>query len=185
MKRKNILLFGVSNVGKTSAGMLLAQKLGYDFYDLDEEVKKYYQVTLEEFVNTGTLWERDRKRGVVIDKILRKNHNKVFAISPIAYSENFNYHLLRKDVVAIDMLDTPQHIFDRLVFSDENDEIYEDEEYKNAHKRYYLSEIQKDILYYEQSYFFVKNKFFVNNDSIEKVANRLIEEFRLTIYKKE
>lgn len=35
----NILLFGISNVGKTSAGKLLAQKLGYDFYDLDEEVK--------------------------------------------------------------------------------------------------------------------------------------------------
>lgn len=50
-----IYLFGVSNVGKTTTGELLAEKLGYVFYDLDEEVKKYFNVTLEEFVNTGTL----------------------------------------------------------------------------------------------------------------------------------
>ncbi len=175
----NILLFGISNVGKTSVGIVLAQKLGYDFYDLDEEVKKYYKITLEEFVNTGTLRERDQKRGLVIDRILRKKQDKVFAISPIAYSEIFNVHLFRKDVIAIDMLDTPNHIFDRLVFSDENDEVYEDEEYKNSHKEYYLSDIQEDIVFYERSYFHIKNKFFVNNDSIEIVVNRLIKEFHL------
>ena len=35
-----ILLFGVSNVGKTTVGKLLAEQFGYRFYDLDEEVKK-------------------------------------------------------------------------------------------------------------------------------------------------
>ncbi|MFV0341973.1 MAG: shikimate kinase, partial [Anaerocolumna sp.] len=35
-----ILLFGVSNVGKSITGELLAHRLGYDFYDLDEEIKK-------------------------------------------------------------------------------------------------------------------------------------------------
>ena len=36
----NILIFGISNVGKTSVGKLIASKLNYDFYDLDEEIKK-------------------------------------------------------------------------------------------------------------------------------------------------
>ena len=36
-----ILLFGVSNVGKTTVGKQLAERLGYMFYDLDEEIKKY------------------------------------------------------------------------------------------------------------------------------------------------
>lgn len=35
-----ILLFGISNVGKTTIGTMLAKQLGYSFYDLDEEVKK-------------------------------------------------------------------------------------------------------------------------------------------------
>ena len=43
------------------------------------------------------------------------------------------------DVLAIDLLDTPEHIFERLVFSNEEDEVYEDNEYKNAHKNYYMS----------------------------------------------
>ena len=59
----NVLLFGVSCVGKTTLGALLAQSLGYEFFDLDEETKKYYSMTLEEFVHTGTLRERDIMRG--------------------------------------------------------------------------------------------------------------------------
>lgn len=82
-----IYLFGVSNVGKTTTGELLAEKLGFVFYDLDEEVKKYFNVTLEEFVNTGTLEERDQKRAEVLEKIAGDRHNKVVAVTPIAYME--------------------------------------------------------------------------------------------------
>ena len=57
-----ILLFGVSNVGKSITGELLAQRLGYDFYDLDEEIKKHCNTTLEELISTGTLRERDQIR---------------------------------------------------------------------------------------------------------------------------
>ena len=41
----NILLFGVSNVGKSVSGKLLASHLNYVFYDLDEEVKKDQNMT--------------------------------------------------------------------------------------------------------------------------------------------
>jgi shikimate kinase len=84
-----ILLFGVSNVGKTVIGEKLAQSLGYVFYDLDEEVKKYYDTTLEEFVKTGSLNERDKKRGLVISKIMESTVDKIIAITPIYYSSNF------------------------------------------------------------------------------------------------
>ena len=35
-----ILLFGVSNIGKSTIGKMLANRINYHFYDLDEEVKK-------------------------------------------------------------------------------------------------------------------------------------------------
>ena len=35
----DILLLGVSNVGKSSIGELLAKKIHYDYYDLDDIVK--------------------------------------------------------------------------------------------------------------------------------------------------
>lgn len=53
--------FGISNVGKTTIGTILAKELGYSFYDLDEEVKKEFQMTLEEFVHTENLRWRDQK----------------------------------------------------------------------------------------------------------------------------
>ena len=41
---------------------MLANRINYHFYDLDEEVKKEYQMTLEEFVGTKNLRWRDQKR---------------------------------------------------------------------------------------------------------------------------
>lgn len=65
-----ICLFGVSNVGKTTVGKLLAERLDIKFVDLDEEVKNRLKMSLEEFVNTENLWWRDQKRGSIIKKML-------------------------------------------------------------------------------------------------------------------
>ena len=54
----NILLFGVSNVGKTTIGKIMAEKLGYSFYDLDDEVKKYYG-----YKNLDAFLEQNRGKG--------------------------------------------------------------------------------------------------------------------------
>ena len=56
-----ILLFGISNVGKSRIETMLAKGLGHSFYDLDEEVKKEFQLTLEEFVHTENLRRKDQK----------------------------------------------------------------------------------------------------------------------------
>lgn len=100
-----IFLFGISNVGKTTIGEKLAKRLGFMFYDLDEEVKKYYDTTLEEFVNTGTLNERDKKRGRIISEIMKSSLDKIIAISPVYYASNFNKHISGKDVLAIELQD--------------------------------------------------------------------------------
>ena len=42
-----IYLVGISCVGKTTIGRLLAEKMNYSFYDLDDEIEKYYQKPIE------------------------------------------------------------------------------------------------------------------------------------------
>lgn len=42
----NIILFGVSCMAKTTVGKIMAEKLGYKFYDMDEETKILYNCTL-------------------------------------------------------------------------------------------------------------------------------------------
>lgn len=175
----NILLFGVSNVGKTTTGQLLASKLGYIFYDMDEEVKSYLHITLEEFVNTVWPYERDKIRGEILGKLILRQEDKVIAVTAMYYSRWFSKYLLRDDVTAIELQDSPEHIFSRLVFSDENDQVYKDDEYRDAHAAYYLREIKKDITYYRKAFSKITNKVNIDGDPPEKVVERLMEQFDL------
>ena len=176
-----ILLFGVSNVGKSTIGSMLAKQLGFCFYDLDDEVKNEFQVTLEEFVNTENLRWRDQKRGRIIKKILARDENMVFAITPISYTENFSKRIIGDDILPIELVDTPANIFDRLFFSDADDITYEDDEYKNQHRDYYMTEIQADIDWYGNvfSKIGITNKFEIRNESPEIAVKRLIMEYGL------
>ena len=175
-----ILLFGISNVGKSITGELLAKQLGYHFYDLDEEVKRRRQTTIETFVTTIILEERDYIRGNIIGEIFDEDtENKVIAITPMTFYDNFEDYLEYPDVLAIELRDTPDNIFNRLAFSDENDVLYFDDDYKNAHAKHYLDEIAKDLEWYGQCNKKVTNKFEMNGDIPEEVVSRLIAEYNL------
>lgn len=65
--------------------------------------------------------------------VMERGENKVFVISPIAYPENFEHYLQGDDVVAIDLLDTPENIFNRLVFSNDKAEIVVDRMVEEYH----------------------------------------------------
>ena len=176
-----ICLLGVSNVGKTTVGKLLAERLDIKFVDLDEEVKNRLKISLEEFVNTENLRWRDQKRGSIIKKIIKMEEDVVFAISPISYIENFKTSIISDDNLLIELYDTPENIFSRLIFSDENDEIYTDDNYKNANKDYYMKEIQADLDWYGMvnAKIGIHNRVFVNNKSPEEVVDRIITKYNL------
>jgi len=176
-----ILLFGVSNVGKTTVGKLLSEKLAVGFYDLDQEIKTHLGMTLEEFVNTSDLHWRDQKRGSMIKRIISFDENLVLSVTPISYIDNFKTRIAADDILMIELYDTPENIFSRLVFSDVNDNVYEDVEYKEAHRDHYLKEIRSDLDWYGKVFhqLGIRNRVFVNNDPPEKVAQRIIETYNL------
>ena len=110
-----ILLFGVSNVGKSTVGKLLTERLGFDFVDLDEEIKKRMEISLEEFVNTANLRWRDQKRGSIIKKIVKLEENIVLAVTPISYAENFKTRIIADDILLIELYDPPEKVVDRII----------------------------------------------------------------------
>lgn len=177
----NILLFGVSNIGKTTIGEIVADKLGYDFYDLDEVIKRTYKVSMQGFIDKYWLRiTRDEIRGELLGEIIRSDGDKVVAVSPMYYSKYFSRYLKKGEAFGIELQETPENIFERLIFTDENDQLYDDcVEYREAHKKYYLKEIKKDRTFFKKSFSKIENKFMMNNDSPEVAAERLIEQFDL------
>ena len=171
-----IMLFGVTNVGKTVTGKRLAEKLGYSFFDLDDEIKKRFQMTLEIFIKENPYpYERGKIKGEILKDLISKNkNNMVIAVSPIYYARHFNKLIDLEQVIAIELQDSEVNIFERLVFSDENDNVYEDDEYKEAHRDYYIKDIHEDIVLSKRLFKKIKNKYLINNRPVEKVVDDLI-----------
>jgi shikimate kinase len=171
-----IMLFGVSCVGKTSTGEKLAEKLNYRFIDLDNEIKCRFNTTIEQFINDYPYpYERSKIKGNILrDLIYEYKDNSVIAVSPIYYARSFNYLLDLKQVIGIELQDTAEHIFERLVFSDENDNVYKDDEYKEKHKKGYIKNIRSDITYTKRTFNKVKYKYFIDNRPIDLVVDDLM-----------
>ena len=121
------------------------------------------------------LYERCVIKGKILKKIVNDNgDDMVIAVSPIYYARNFNYLLQQEGVIAVELQDTEEHIFERLVFSDENDNIYRDDEYKEEHKDYYMKEIHEDIMCMKRAFKKIQWKYFIDNKSIEQVSEELM-----------
>lgn len=171
-----ILLFGISNIGKTKTGEKLAEKLGYSFLDLDEEIKKRLNTTLEEFIREYPFPHgRYKVKGKILrDLVNNPKENTVIAVSPIYYARNFNSLLDLEQVVAIELQDSEEHIFQRLIFSDQDDNPYHDDEYKEEHKDSFLKAIHGDIVYARKCFKKITNKYFIDNKPINQVVEDLI-----------
>jgi len=170
------MLFGVTNVGKTVTGEKLAKKLNYLFLDMDEEIKKRFHTTLEKFIQENPFpHERDQIKGKLLKSLLNEyKDNVVIAVSPFFYARNFNSLLDLEQVIAIELQDSEEHIFERLIFSDENDNVYKDDEYKEEHKDHYIKEIHEDIVYARRVYKKIENKYFINNRPVDQVVDELM-----------
>ena len=110
---------------------------------------------------------------------------KTSELSELAHTEQepiFITKISGDGMLAIELYDTPENIFDRLVFSDENDIIYTDDPYKNEHREYYMRDIRADLDWYGKIYaeIGIRNRVFIDNDLPANVVERIISEYNLT-----
>lgn len=169
-----ILLFGISNVGKSTIGKQLSRKLGYDFDDLDEEIKIQYG-KIDSFQSVYPFdYERHRKRGEILKEIIDKyDDNVVIAVSVINYSRFINDIIKNKEILAIEIQDKPENILKRLVYADEEDKIFAINISNIEEQKYYLKDIKKDITYYKKIYRKIENKFDIDGKLPEEATEDL------------
>ena len=169
-----ILLFGITNVGKTTIGKLLSEKLNYEFDDLDEEIKRRYG-KIDTFRNKYPwTYERHKERGKILSDIVNKyDDNVVIAVSSIFYVRCFSKLLENENILAIELQDKPENILKRLVYADEDDNVFPLEITTEEARKYYLSEVIKDITFFKRTYAKITNKFDMNGEDPETVTDRL------------
>lgn len=169
-----ILLFGITNVGKSTIGKFLSEKLNYEFDDLDEEIKRRYG-KIDNFINKYPwTYERHKERGKILSDIVNKyDDNVVIAVSSIFYVRCFSKLLEDENILAIELQDKPENILKRLVYADEDDNVFPLEITTEKERKYYLSEIKKDITFFKRTYAKITNKFDMNGEDQETVTERL------------
>lgn len=170
-----ILLFGVTNVGKSTIGKMLSKKMKYDFDDLDEEIKRRYG-RIDDFQREYPWdYERHKKKGEILKEIINQyEDNVVISVSAIFYSRFFNRTIDDEKILAIELRDKPENIVNRLVYADENDKIHK-LKFEDIEELYYLQEIQKDIAYYKKIYSKIKYKFDIDGRTANEATKELVK----------
>ena len=114
----------------------------------------------------------------MLNRVIANKDNVVVAITPTSYIKYYRKVINQDNVMCLYLTDTVENIFNRLIFTDENDNVLLDsEEYRNKHKDYYMKDIESDLFYYGQIYSFIKNIVHVDNKPQEEVADYIIKEF--------
>ena len=87
----NIFLTGVSCVGKSTLGKILADRLNYQFYDLDSEIEKYFGESIERLMSRYLTGHNFRyKIGVVVlkDILFNRSSNDSVIVLPTSLNQS-------------------------------------------------------------------------------------------------
>ncbi len=149
-----IFLIGAACVGKTTIGRRLAERLNVTFFDLDEEVEEFFGISIErlqkKFLTMPTYREEAAK---VLRRILEwpDSCDSVIALPPSGLMGGY-WRVMKKTTGIIIVLDDrPENIVERIRFFDIDSKSV-DQELTPREKRWYLSEMKKDLAYFGKTY---------------------------------
>ena len=147
-----ILLIGVSCVGKTTIGRLLARKLGYPFFDFDQEIENHFGAPIER-LQAGFLtpYSYRKETAPVLKRILTENPESVIALPPSGLRDAYSRVIKKADCLTIALEDTPDNILRRIVFYDADSRRL-DKTLTDTEKTLYRKEIAADIAFFKKSY---------------------------------
>lgn len=175
-------LVGMSCVGKTTIGKILAEKIGYQFFDLDVEIQKYYNATITTIQNECfNMNEYRDKASVVLDKLFANNNNAIIAGTPsglkFAYLSVYKKHKSTTELYSVHIQDTMENILERLKFFDKESNPIE-VELNERQKQVYLKELRADYNYFKESYKKADFTIDISNLSLDVVPDQVLSELR-------
>ena len=168
-----IAFFGITCVGKTTIGRIVANELRYGFFDLDTEMKAFYNDTILN-IQRGCIGDAlDTKKALVLKYILSRCGDKaVISMSPIYYTVKYKLLFSNYKVFSILLQDSPENIAKRMIDTDDDDSIIENsnrnvkEDIKDA--RYFISR-------YKRAFERIEHKYNIAGKTADATAIEIIE----------
>jgi shikimate kinase len=150
-----IFLTGVSCIGKTTLGKILAERFQYPFFDLDTEIELYFGKSIERLRSrylTGHSFRYEVGAVVLKDIIFKRNSSdSVIALPPSGLKDAYSRTIKKVEGVVVAITDTPENILKRITFYDIDSKLIQ-KELSDKETAYYLKEIKKDITYFGKTY---------------------------------
>ncbi len=139
-----VFLTGVSCVGKTTIGRRLSESLGVGFFDLDEEIERFFGTSIERLQNRFiTMHSFLEEAGKTLVQLLSRPESResVIALPPSGLMGRYLRVLKKSSGVRVVLRDEPQKILERIVFYDVDSRPIE-KSLTTTEKRLYLREIK-------------------------------------------
>lgn len=180
-----LYLVGISCIGKTTIGKMLAEKIGFSFFDLDLEIQNYYKKPIERIQDECfTMNEYREKASVVLDYLFSKNIDSVISGTPsglkFSYLQVYKKHKADKNLYSIYLTDSLENVLERLTFYDKDSNPIT-ETLDESEKVKYLRKIKADYNFFRDSYKRADFEIDLNNISLIDVPNLVINKLQMTI----
>ncbi len=170
-----VFLTGVSCVGKTTIGRRLSELLGVGFFDLDEEVERFFGTSIERLQNRFITMHSFREEAgkALMDLLSRpESRESVIALPPSGLMGRYLRLLKKSPGISVVLHDVPERILERIVFYDVDSRPIE-KRLTPTEKRLYLREIKKDITYFRGSYGRANLQVDISGLDVDRAASRV------------
>lgn len=180
-----LYLVGISCVGKTTIGKMLAETIDFPSFDLDIEIQNFYNKPIERIQDECfSMNEYREKASKVLDLLFSKNIDSVISGTPAGlkytYLQVYKKHKADKELYSIQINDSCENVLDRLTFYDKDSNLII-EKMDDSKKRRYLNEIKADYNFFKDSYKRADFKIDINNMSLVDIPNLIIIELQKII----
>ena len=149
-----IFITGVACVGKTTLGAKLAALLGYQCFDLDTEIERFFGMSIPRLRGRFlTSYSYHKEAAKALKHVLSRESGRdcVIALPPAGLMDAYWLLVKVTEAATVVLQDTPENILKRITFYDDDSRLI-DKILTDREKRCYLREIKADMTYFRRTY---------------------------------
>lgn len=176
MTIQKMLLVGAACVGKTTIGEILANKIGYNFFDFDKEIESYFNSKIAKIQKTCfNGYDYILKTAIVLKNILDNNSPFVMALCPSGLHLGYSSLIHKSGATTICLNDTAENILNRIIFTDDDSNLISIT-LSEREKSLYYKKIRSDISYYRRINKKAKHHVDISNLTPDEAADKIISD---------